>query len=69
MKVDLCHSDVPKNLVSWNVSRIVLYYFEELKSKIERYIDNNNNKRIKQKLASMSPVQYRLDMGTVLVFS
>ncbi|MBL5766790.1 IS3 family transposase, partial [Bacillus sporothermodurans] len=34
--------------------------FEELKSKIERYIDYYNNKRIKQKLAGMSPVQYRI---------
>lgn len=34
--------------------------FEELKSKIERYIDYYNKKRIKQKLAGMSPVQYRI---------
>lgn len=37
-----------------------LYSFEELKSRIERYIDYYNNKRIKQKLAGMSPVQYRI---------
>ncbi len=34
--------------------------FEELKNKIERYIVYYNNKRIKQKLAGMSPIQYRL---------
>ena len=34
--------------------------FEELKAKIDRYIDYYNNKRIKQKLAGMSPVQYRI---------
>ncbi len=34
--------------------------FEELKKKIEEYIDYYNNKRIKQKLAGMSPVQYRI---------
>ncbi|WP_157842654.1 IS3 family transposase [Bacillus alkalisoli] len=33
--------------------------FEELSERIERYIDYYNNKRIKQKLAGMSPVQYR----------
>jgi putative transposase len=33
--------------------------FEELKKKIEEYIDYYNNKRIKQKLAGLSPVQYR----------
>ncbi|PTY85275.1 IS3 family transposase [Heyndrickxia sporothermodurans] len=33
---------------------------EEIKSKSERYIDYYNNKRIKQKLAGMSPVQYRI---------
>ena len=34
--------------------------FEELRAKIDRYIDYYNNKRIKQKLAGMSPVQYRI---------
>jgi putative transposase len=34
--------------------------FEELKKKIEEYISYYNNKRIKQKLAGMSPVQYRI---------
>ena len=33
--------------------------FEELREKINRYIDYYN-KRIKQKLAGMSPVQYRI---------
>ncbi|MFC4410592.1 IS3 family transposase [Chungangia koreensis] len=33
--------------------------FEELKRRIEEYIDYYNNKRIKLKLAGMSPVQYR----------
>jgi putative transposase len=33
--------------------------FEELKKRIEEYIIYYNNKRIKQKLAGMSPVQYR----------
>ena len=34
--------------------------FNELERKIETYIDYYNNKRIKQKLTGMSPVQYRL---------
>ncbi|WP_256438814.1 IS3 family transposase [Sporosarcina sp. Te-1] len=34
--------------------------YEELKRAIEAYIEYYNNKRIKQKLAGMSPVQYRL---------
>ncbi|WP_374223941.1 transposase [Bacillus sp. ISL-46] len=34
--------------------------FEELKERIEEYINYYNNKRIKQKLAGMSPVQYRV---------
>jgi len=38
----------------------VLCSFEELKSKIESHIHYYNNKRIKQKLDGMSPVQYRL---------
>ncbi|MFL6560987.1 MAG: transposase, partial [Bacillus sp. (in: firmicutes)] len=33
--------------------------FKELKKRIEEYIDYYNNKRIKQKLAGLSPVQYR----------
>jgi putative transposase len=34
--------------------------YEELKKRIDEYINYYNNKRIKQKLAGMSPVQYRL---------
>ncbi|SDI84047.1 IS3 family transposase, partial [Alteribacillus bidgolensis] len=34
--------------------------YEDLKKKIEEHIDYYNNKRIKQKLAGMSPVQYRI---------
>jgi putative transposase len=34
--------------------------FGELKNRIDEYIDYYNNKRIKQKLAGMSPVQYRI---------
>jgi putative transposase len=34
--------------------------FEELKKRIEDYIHYYNNKRIKQKLAGMSPIQYRI---------
>jgi transposase InsO family protein len=34
--------------------------FAELKKRIEEYIDYYNNNRRKQKLASMSPVQYRI---------
>ncbi len=34
--------------------------YEDLKKRIEDYIFYYNNKRIKQKLAGMSPVQYRL---------
>ncbi len=34
--------------------------FEELNKKIEDYINYYNTKRIKQKLAGMSPVQYRI---------
>ncbi|MDR4318638.1 IS3 family transposase [Niallia circulans] len=43
-----------------------MYYGEalctvkELSEKIKRYIEYYNNKRIKQKLAGMSPVQYRI---------
>ena len=33
--------------------------YDELKQKIEEYIDYYNNKRIKQKLAGLSPVQFR----------
>lgn len=33
--------------------------YEELKKRIEDHIYYYNNKRIKQKLAGMSPIQYR----------
>lgn len=36
-----------------------LVAYEELKKRIERYVHYYNNERIKQKLAGMSPVQYR----------
>lgn len=39
---------------------VPLRTYEELKRDIELYIYYYNNKRIKQKLAGMSPVQYRL---------
>jgi putative transposase len=34
--------------------------YKELKKRIEVYINYFNNKRIKEKLAGMSPVQYRI---------
>lgn len=37
--------------------------YEELKREIESYIHYYNHKRIKQKLAGMSPVQYRLHIS------
>ena len=37
------------------------YSFNELKNKIEKYIKYYNEKRIKEKLGWMSPVQYRLN--------
>ncbi|MET0787545.1 MAG: IS3 family transposase [Paenisporosarcina sp.] len=40
--------------------------FEELKRKIEEYIDNDNKKRIKQKLAGMSPAQYRIHTSQIV---
>ncbi|SMQ61775.1 Transposase InsO and inactivated derivatives [Bacillus sp. OV166] len=39
--------------------------FEELKKRIEEYINYYNNKRIKQKLAGMSPVQYRIHTSQI----
>ena len=36
------------------------YSFEELKDAIEKYIVYYNEKRIKEKLGWMSPVEYRL---------
>ena len=41
---------------------VVYYSYEELKSKIERFIKYYNEKRIKEKLGWMSPVQYRLHL-------
>jgi len=40
--------------------------YEELKRKIEKYIDYYNEKRIKQKLAGMSPVQYRIHTSQIV---
>lgn len=34
--------------------------FDERKDKIEKFIDNYNNKRTKQKLCYLSPVEYRV---------
>ncbi|MFT4416070.1 IS3 family transposase [Fredinandcohnia humi] len=34
--------------------------YAQLKKRIEEYINYYNNKRIKQKLAGMTPVQYRI---------
>ena len=40
----------------------VYYSYEELKQAIIKYIDYyNNNKRIKQKLGWLSPVEYRIN--------
>jgi transposase InsO family protein len=41
----------------------VYYSYEELKNTIEKYINYYNNKRIKQKLSWMSPVEYRLNQA------
>ena len=41
---------------------VVYYSYEELKTAIERYIHYYNEKRIKEKLGWMSPVQYRLSL-------
>lgn len=41
---------------------VVYYSYEELKSEIERYISYYNERRIKQKLGWLSPVQYRLSL-------
>ena len=38
----------------------VFYSFDELKSAIDKYIKYYNEKRIKQKLGWLSPVNYRL---------
>ena len=44
---------------------VVFYSYEELKSEIERFIKYYNEKRIKEKLGWMSPVQYRLQLLAV----
>ena len=41
---------------------VVYYSYEELKSEIECFIKYYNEKRIKEKLGWMSPVQYRLHL-------
>ena len=38
----------------------IFYSFEELEKAIIEYIDYYNNRRIKEKLGFMSPVEYRL---------
>ena len=38
---------------------VVYYSFEELKDAIEKYIKYYNEKRIKEKLGWLSPIQYR----------
>jgi transposase InsO family protein len=40
--------------------------YEELKNRIVDYIHYYNNKRIKQKLAGMSPIQYRIHTGQLV---
>ena len=41
---------------------VVYYSYEELKSAIEKYIKYYNEKRIKEKLGWMSPIEYRLSL-------
>ena len=41
---------------------VIYYSYEELKSEIERFIKYYNEKRIKEKLKWMSPVQYKLHL-------
>ena len=41
---------------------VVYYSYDELKEAIEKYINYYNEKRIKQKLGWMSPVEYRLNL-------
>lgn len=42
---------------------MVYYSYEELKNSIEKYIKYYNEKRIKEKLGWMSPVEYRLSLS------
>lgn len=41
---------------------VIYYSYEELKSAIEKYIKYYNEKRIKERLGWMSPVQYRISL-------
>jgi transposase InsO family protein len=40
----------------------VYYSYEQLKETIDKYIKYYNEKRIKEKLGWMSPVEYRLSL-------
>lgn len=42
---------------------MVYYSYEELKAAIEKYIKYYNEKRIKEKLGWMSPIEYRLSLS------
>ena len=51
-------------ILAWFLYKLIYYRsnsFIELKNKIEKYIKYYNEKRIKEKLGWMSPVQYRLN--------
>ncbi len=41
---------------------VVYHSYDELKERIEKYIDYYNEKRIKEKLGWLSPVEYRLSL-------
>ena len=41
---------------------VVYYSYDELKEAIEKYINYYNEKRIRQKLGWMSPIEYRLNL-------
>jgi len=41
---------------------VVYYSYDELKERIEKYIEYYNKKRIKEKLGWLSPVEYRLSL-------
>ena len=41
----------------------VYYSYDELKNAIEKYIKYYNEKRIKQKLGWLSPINYRLNLS------
>lgn len=43
---------------------VVYYSYDELKDAIEKYIKYYNEKRIKQSLRWMSPVEYRIQLKT-----